>query len=53
MIIKEGACELQEDYTAKMVRLVAEALCQNSPINLFEFVINPASFAQPSRTSST
>jgi len=29
-----------------MVRLVAELLCQHSPINLFEFVINPRSFAQ-------
>src|SRR5271155_64221 len=46
MIIKEAACELQKDYTAKMVRLVAEGLCQNSPINLFEFIINPASFAE-------
>ena len=46
MINKEGGFQLQEDYTAQMVRLVAEALCQNSPINLFEFVINPASFAQ-------
>ena len=29
-----------------MVRLVAELLRENSPINLFEFVINPGSFAQ-------
>lgn len=29
-----------------MVRLVAELLRQNSPINLFEFVINPRSFPQ-------
>ena len=29
-----------------MVRLVADILRRNSPINLFEFVINPRSFAQ-------
>jgi len=29
-----------------MVRLVADLLRQHSPMNLFEFVINPASFAQ-------
>lgn len=29
-----------------MVRLVADRLRRNSPINLFEFVINPRSFGQ-------
>jgi non-structural maintenance of chromosomes element 4 len=29
-----------------MVRQVAELLRQHSPINLFEFVLNPASFGQ-------
>jgi len=29
-----------------MVRLVADLLRRNSPINLFEFVINPQSFGQ-------
>ena len=29
-----------------MVRLVADLLRQHSPINLFEFVLNPGSFAQ-------
>jgi non-structural maintenance of chromosomes element 4 len=36
----------QENMTAHMVRKVDQLLRQHSPINLFEFVINPKCFGQ-------
>jgi len=44
--LKEGDIQRQENATSHMVRLVADLLRRNSPINLFEFVINPRSFGQ-------
>lgn len=44
--MKEGDIQRQENATSHMVRLVADLLRRNSPINLFEFVINPRSFGQ-------
>jgi non-structural maintenance of chromosomes element 4 len=36
----------QENTSDKMVRFVGQLLRQHSPINLFEFIINPHSFGQ-------
>ena len=36
----------QENATSHMVKMVADLLRQHSPINLFEFVLNPHSFGQ-------
>ena len=44
--MKEGDIQRQENATSHMVRLVANILKRHSPINLFEFVINPRSFSQ-------
>jgi non-structural maintenance of chromosomes element 4 len=44
--LKEGDIKQQENATDKMVRFVGQLLHQHSPINLFEFVINPRSFGQ-------
>jgi len=44
--LKEGDIPRQENATDKMVRSVGQLLRQHSPINLFEFVINPRSFGQ-------
>jgi non-structural maintenance of chromosomes element 4 len=44
--LKEGDVQRQENATSHMVRLVADLLRRHSPINLFEFVINPRSFGQ-------
>jgi len=44
--LKHEDMQKREADTTKMVRLVANLLRQYSPINLFEFVINPHSFSQ-------
>jgi len=44
--LKEGDIQKQENATSHMVRQVADLLREHSPINLFEFVINPRSFGQ-------
>jgi non-structural maintenance of chromosomes element 4 len=44
--LKEGDIQQQENATDKMVRSVGQLLRQHSPVNLFEFVINPRSFGQ-------
>jgi hypothetical protein len=44
--LKEGDIQQQENATDKMVRSVGQLLRRHSPVNLFEFVINPRSFGQ-------
>jgi non-structural maintenance of chromosomes element 4 len=44
--LKEGDIQKQENATSVLVRSVSRLLRQHSPINLFEFVINPRSFGQ-------
>lgn len=44
--MKEGDIQKQENTTSVLVRSVSQLLRENSPINLFEFVINPRSFGQ-------
>lgn len=44
--MKEGDIQKQENATSVLVRSVSQLLRQHSPINLFEFVINPRSFGQ-------
>jgi non-structural maintenance of chromosomes element 4 len=44
--LKEADMEGKGNATIDMVKAVAGLLRQHSPINLFEFVINPGSFGQ-------
>ena len=44
--MKEGDIQRQENATSTMVRQVANLLRRHSPINVFQFIINPASFCQ-------
>ena len=44
--MKDGDIQKQENATSHVVRLVADLLRKHSPINLFEFVINPFDYGQ-------